>query len=364
MGGDQGQGLRVPAPVFQELAGQFHGIPGHAVDSGYVQYVDLGQHVVQAVAELMEQGGDFVVGQQRRLAIHRRREVTGQEGHRQLQLAAKVAPADPAVCHPGATAFALARKEVEVEPGQRLAVAADAIGRDIRVPGFHVGPGFNLHVEQSLGNSEQAGHYLVDREPGAQGFRRDIIALMTQLLAEVTDVPGLQVFYTIGVFGKRFQVSKFLLGHGFGLGRQLVQEIQNLVHAAGHLGGQGALGVIVETQQLRHGMAALENFRHHWRIVPGTGVRAHIGGTGDKGLIDLAAQVPVLAVGQYRIKAREIQRDDVAIKILLPRCLLGTVQCRFGDTRQLLHIGNVSEPVLGSIQHVIAEAVGQLRELH
>jgi hypothetical protein len=30
--------------------------------------LDAGQQVVQAVAEFVEQGGDFIVGQQRRLA--------------------------------------------------------------------------------------------------------------------------------------------------------------------------------------------------------------------------------------------------------------------------------------------------------
>ena len=62
--GDQGQGLGVPAPVFQELAGQLDGVPGNAIDSGYVQHIHLGEHVVQAVPELVEQRGDLIVGQQ------------------------------------------------------------------------------------------------------------------------------------------------------------------------------------------------------------------------------------------------------------------------------------------------------------
>ena len=44
--------------------------------------LDAGQQVVQAMAELVEQGSDLVVGQQRRLAVHRRGEVAHQVGHR------------------------------------------------------------------------------------------------------------------------------------------------------------------------------------------------------------------------------------------------------------------------------------------
>jgi hypothetical protein len=52
---------------------------------GHVAFVHLGQHVVQAVAELVEQGDDVVVRQQRRLAIHAVGKVAHQVRHRGLQ---------------------------------------------------------------------------------------------------------------------------------------------------------------------------------------------------------------------------------------------------------------------------------------
>ncbi len=109
---------------------------------------------MQAVAEFVEQGGHFVVGQQRRLAIHRRGEVAGQESHRQLELATQVAPAHPAIGHPGTATFALAGIEVEIEPGQGLTVATDTVGRRILVPGFHFRLRFNLDIEQLLCDTE------------------------------------------------------------------------------------------------------------------------------------------------------------------------------------------------------------------
>lgn len=44
------------APVLHELRGQLNGIPLHPVDAGAVPVDHGGQHVLQAVAELMEQG--------------------------------------------------------------------------------------------------------------------------------------------------------------------------------------------------------------------------------------------------------------------------------------------------------------------
>src|SRR5690606_41777008 len=48
--------LRLPAPVLEKLAGQLHRIPGHPVNAGDLEDVDLGEHMVQAVAKLVEQG--------------------------------------------------------------------------------------------------------------------------------------------------------------------------------------------------------------------------------------------------------------------------------------------------------------------
>ena len=272
--GNQRQRFRVPAPVFQELAGQLHRIPGHAVNARHVHHLHLGEHVVQAVAEFVEQRGDFVVGQQRRLAVHRRGKVTGQERHRQLQLAAHIAPAHPAVGHPGTAALALAGEQVQIEPGNGLAVTADAVSFGVFVPGFYVCVLFNLHIKQLLRHPKQARHHFIHREPRAQGFRGDVVLLLAQLFAVVADIPGLQVVYTVFIFHKRLQLGKLFLCLGLGLGRQLVQERQHLVDTPGHLGGQGTLGVVIKTQQLGQRMTPLEDLCHYRCVVPGSRIRA------------------------------------------------------------------------------------------
>ena len=57
----------------------------HTADAGDAGGIDLREHVVQAMAEFMEQGGHFIVGDERHLAVDRWCEVTRQLSHRSLQ---------------------------------------------------------------------------------------------------------------------------------------------------------------------------------------------------------------------------------------------------------------------------------------
>jgi chorismate mutase len=72
---DARQHLVQPGVVLHELAGQLDRIPRHAVDAGDTGIADARQHVVQAVAEFMEQRHDIIVRQQRRAAVLRRERV-------------------------------------------------------------------------------------------------------------------------------------------------------------------------------------------------------------------------------------------------------------------------------------------------
>ena len=63
----EGTHIPLPAEVLHELAGQLDGVPLDARDARGTEVVHLGEQVVQAVAELVEQGDDVVVRQQRGL---------------------------------------------------------------------------------------------------------------------------------------------------------------------------------------------------------------------------------------------------------------------------------------------------------
>ena len=64
VGADEVQGFALPAPVLHELAGQFHRVPGHAVDTRDGPARDAREHVMQAMTEFVEQRYDVIMGEQ------------------------------------------------------------------------------------------------------------------------------------------------------------------------------------------------------------------------------------------------------------------------------------------------------------
>jgi hypothetical protein len=78
-GGRRGRGLsRSQQKFFHELRGQFHEVPvnAHAIQRGDFH---IAAELVQQMAEFMEDGGDFIVREQCRIAIDRRGHVAADE---------------------------------------------------------------------------------------------------------------------------------------------------------------------------------------------------------------------------------------------------------------------------------------------
>ncbi len=191
--GNQRQPFLLPAPVFHKLAGQLDRIPGHAIDTGYAQLFNPGQHVVQAMAKFVEQGSHFIVGQQRRLVAHCWGKVAHQIGHRQHQLTLAIAELITGAIHPGTAALVAARIEVEVETTHGLAVFLHLEQTHLWVPALKVLLFADLDTEQALHNLEHAIQHSVDWEVLTYLFFADAVALLAQFFAVVTQVPALQV---------------------------------------------------------------------------------------------------------------------------------------------------------------------------
>ena len=66
---DQIQRGTFPAPVLQELAGQFNRVPWYAVDAGHRRLIHFRQHVMKSMAKLVKQRQHILMGQQRGLVI-------------------------------------------------------------------------------------------------------------------------------------------------------------------------------------------------------------------------------------------------------------------------------------------------------
>ena len=203
MGGQARQHLPFPAEVFHELAGQFDRVPLDAGDAGHRQFFDLGQHVVQAVAEFVEQRDHVVVGQQRRFVADRRREVADQMRHRRLQRGAVGAlPAAAHHVHPRTRALAGAGVGIEVELADQLRCAItrglagggplDAVEAHAVVP-HRRGVEPDAHIEQGLDDVKQAVEHPRFGEVLLHRLFAEGVARFLQLLGHEVLVPGLQI---------------------------------------------------------------------------------------------------------------------------------------------------------------------------
>ena len=124
--------------------------------------LDAGQHVLEAVPELVEESLDLVEGHQARGLTDRGTLVADQVGHRKDRAAVLAFGAHQALIHPGSTALA-ARPAVgiEVEPGDRCVLLEDAEEAHIRMPDrcLAIG-GLDADPEQPLAQGEETVEHL------------------------------------------------------------------------------------------------------------------------------------------------------------------------------------------------------------
>ena len=182
-----------PAKVFHELAGQLNRIPFHATDARHITLIDLREHVVQAVATLVEQGNDVVVGQQRRLAVDAFSEIAHQVSNRGLQQACVwTQPTSSHIVHPCATTFAASGTWVQVKLAHQLPSAFNSVKLDFGMPHRRT-VGSNTHLEQGFHNFEQTRHHLGGCEIGFDFLFAEVVACFLELFANEGPVPRLGI---------------------------------------------------------------------------------------------------------------------------------------------------------------------------
>ena len=290
--GYQRQHFFVPHPVFQHLAGEFDGIPRHAVDAGYGGHVDDAEHLVQAVAEFVEQGNGFVVQQQVGIAGGLA-EIANDKGHRFFQAAVGLFVAALPAELPGAAAFVFAGEQVEVERGGVAFVFVVNLKKaHFGMPNRHAF--FLAHADavQALGDGKQAGEHFFQREIRAQAFFIDGVALGFLFFGVIGHVPRFELLQAVCFAGVAAQLVGFLEQLLVALLFQAVEKAQNLLRRFGHAGGERVFGVAAVAQQPRFLQPQLENFVDHRRVVPFAASSA-----AGVGAVELGAQAAVAAVG-------------------------------------------------------------------
>ena len=319
--------------------------------------------MVQTVAELVEQGDHFVVGEQRRFAVDRTVEVTGQVGDRLLQGAIQLTHLADAVVHPRPAALVLAGIQVEIEAAAQLVVFVIQLEEaHFRMPHIDIGTLFGGNTVNALHHFEQTVNGFVFREIGAQLLIADAVEMLFLFFAVVSDVPRLQLFDAELGFSKSAQLGQLFFALRTGAFCQVGEEVEHLLRILRHFGGEGFKGVAVKAQQLRQLVAQSEDLRHHRAVIPFPGVRPLIGSAGGVGAVHLFAQRLIVAVGHHRQVARDIQRQQIPFLLFGLGLRLSGGQRAFRHTGQIGDVGHQLVPAHGGVKDVVAVLVAQLRE--
>ena len=361
------------APVLHELAGQLHRVPLDVADPRRRPVVDAGEHVLQAVPELVEEGLHLVEGHQRGPAVHRGRPVAHQVGHREAHRVLRVAEqavASDDLAHPGAPAL-LGRTAVgvQVEGGQlAAALLAHAEEADVLVPHRHLAVGGDdLDPEEPVGQGEQALQDPRQREVGPQLLVGVVEAALAQALGPVGQVPVHQLVGLGGaaLAGEVAQLLELPLGRRPGGRAQLLHQVLGRLHAGGHLADQRELGGGGVPQDPGHLAAQLQDALDQGRVV-----ELARAGAGHVGSVQLFAQLAPSAVLHEGQEAGHVQGDPPGAVLgrgpLLAR-LAGGLRGELPQARRkaldLALLAQGQGEGRGRVQDVVAEGRGQLRQL-
>ena len=193
MAGHAHQGVLIQAPVLHELAGQLHRIPLHVADPSGFRLLNGGEHVLQTMAEFVEEGFDLLKAHQAGGLSHGGGLVADQISHRKHEAAVAVAVTSEAFVHPGSTAFAGGTAVgIQIERGDRFTTTApDMEETHIAVPDRSLPIGRrDLNIKEAGAEAEQAIEHLRQWEPGAQRFLVQIKPFAPQFFRPVAHVPG------------------------------------------------------------------------------------------------------------------------------------------------------------------------------
>ncbi len=361
VGGHVPQHVPLPAEVLHELAGQLHRVPLDAADAGHVALVHLREHVVQPVAELVEEGDHVVVREQRRLALHACGEVADQVGDRRLQpTGVRAQPARAHAIHPGAAALAGAGRLVQVELADEFGSALDAVELHGGVPD-RSGVATDGHVEERLDDLEEAGQHLRRGEVLLHLLLAESVARFLELFGNVGPVPGLRVGDAQVFRGEIAQVGHVLFRVGPCSPGEIAQEIDDLPGRVRHLGDDGHLAEIRVAQQPGLFLAQGEDFADQCGIVEAAGIALGlVRSPGDVGAVQRFAQCAALGELHHGQIAGHLEGELIALPAVRlgggERCLAHIL----GQSGEFILAGVVGEGV-GGVQGVLAELLRQFR---
>ena len=156
---------------------------------------------------------------------------------------------------------------------------------------------FDVHIENRLDNFEQSLQHFRLGKIFFYFLIGKRVARLAQFFAGVHGVPGFEFVQAQLLLRKGVQLGVVAPGKGLGPCGQIVQKVQYLFRAVGHLRHQGDLGKVRVAEQLRlftaqDGDAVDQRRVVEFRIAEFRCAR-------DVGLVDRFAQAAVIGILQY-----------------------------------------------------------------
>mmetsp|Transcript_6694 Transcript_6694/g.16117 ORF Transcript_6694/g.16117 Transcript_6694/m.16117 type:complete len:507 (+) Transcript_6694:437-1957(+) len=368
--GEGVEGLAVVAPVLHELRGELDRVPLHAPDAAHQALLDVGEHVLERMAALVEERLDLAEGHEGGLPADRGRLVADHVGGREADSGPGPGEAlglADYLIHPCTSAL-LRRAGVGVEVEERLGLPrpGDLVDRHVRVPhgGVHALGLGDRHVEEPLGEGEQPLKDIGECKIWPQLLVRDVVPVLPQALGPEGHVPLPKL---LGLpLGPR-KLPHFLklgLCRLVRSGAQLLHQSLGLVKGR-HLLRHGNLRVAAVPEERGLLLAQLERPVDDGRVVD-----VARGGSGDVGAVHLLAEGAVLAVRQHREVGRYVQCEDPGPVLrggaFVPLRLRGLRRERERGGGETLDLGLVHDELLvglGGVEEVVAELGRELAQL-
>ena len=191
---------------------------------------------MQQVSELVEDGLHVTMRQQRRAAIHGRREIAAHQSEVRLGAIFFGKPSDEGV-HPRAAALSFAWIPIGIErPEQRSIRVVNSVHLHVRVPHGRAPLLRHANSVKALDGFKHALHHALQREVGAQGFLIEIVERGALFLGVIGNIPGCK--FAGGVSfdapAERGQLFVFGAESRLGLFFQLCQEILRALAGVRH----------------------------------------------------------------------------------------------------------------------------------
>ena len=239
------QHRRLGQPVFKQLRRQLDKVAQHR-RARQPLVGDVGQHAVQAVAELMEQRARIFQRQKRRRPRCTLSEVVVVQHHGDgVAAAGFVAALLAQRAHPGTAALGRPREVVLHEDGkQRAGRVAHLVGLHVGVVDRQVIAGREAQSEKPLRTIERGLHHVRQREVGLDLRVVERITLLAHLFGPEAPIPGFDGLRCGACFAlDLLQLLPFAVHRHQRARPDIVEQLVHRRARAGHGVGEGKVGV-------------------------------------------------------------------------------------------------------------------------